>query len=211
MLAHDLIVWTQALLLSGELAKAEPKRLRYRLLHVAARLAFHGRPREASPPARLALGGATDRRLPEAQRTPRRHRLTAPSSQPHDQSALPGHSRDHCCPHPSPQPPTTPPPARSQRRLNRERGFTSPVTPGTQPDRHLHAPTARSGLGRSRATKPRSAGSLGLRLRHGAARPYLASPRGTVGFRPKRHRTDSADCPTGTTARALRVGTFSAH
>jgi hypothetical protein len=43
MLAHDLIVWTQALLLSGELAKAEPKRLRYTLLHVAARLAFHGR------------------------------------------------------------------------------------------------------------------------------------------------------------------------
>jgi DDE family transposase len=43
MLAHDLLVWTQALLLDGELAKAEPKRLRYRLLHVAARLAFHGR------------------------------------------------------------------------------------------------------------------------------------------------------------------------
>jgi hypothetical protein len=40
-LAHDLIVWTQRLLLSGELAKAEPKRLRHRLLHVAARLAFH--------------------------------------------------------------------------------------------------------------------------------------------------------------------------
>jgi Transposase DDE domain group 1 len=43
MLAHDLIVWTQALLLDGALAKAEPKRLRYRLLHVAARLAFSGR------------------------------------------------------------------------------------------------------------------------------------------------------------------------
>jgi hypothetical protein len=43
MLAHDLIAWTQALLLDGELQKAEPKRLRYRLLHVAARLAFHGR------------------------------------------------------------------------------------------------------------------------------------------------------------------------
>ncbi|MGH2850366.1 MAG: IS1380 family transposase [Solirubrobacteraceae bacterium] len=43
MLAHDLIVWTQALTLDGELASAEPKRLRYRLLHVAARLAFHGR------------------------------------------------------------------------------------------------------------------------------------------------------------------------
>jgi hypothetical protein len=43
LIAHDLIAWTKALLLSGELAKAEPKRLRYRLLHVAARLAFSGR------------------------------------------------------------------------------------------------------------------------------------------------------------------------
>jgi hypothetical protein len=43
LLAHDLIVWTQALCLDGELSKAEPKRLRYRLLHVAGRLAFSGR------------------------------------------------------------------------------------------------------------------------------------------------------------------------
>ena len=42
-LSHDLIVWTQALLLDGELAKAEPKRLRYELLHVAGRLSFHAR------------------------------------------------------------------------------------------------------------------------------------------------------------------------
>lgn len=42
-IAHDLLCWTQRLLLTGELAKAEPKRLRYRLLHVAARLAFHAR------------------------------------------------------------------------------------------------------------------------------------------------------------------------
>jgi Transposase DDE domain group 1 len=42
-LAHDLLAWTQALALSGELARCEPKRLRYRLLHVAARLAFSGR------------------------------------------------------------------------------------------------------------------------------------------------------------------------
>jgi hypothetical protein len=42
-IAHDLIVWTQRLLLTGELARAEPKRLRYRILHVAARLAFHAR------------------------------------------------------------------------------------------------------------------------------------------------------------------------
>ncbi len=41
--AHDLLVWTQRLLLTGELAKSEPKRLRYRLLHVAGRLSFHAR------------------------------------------------------------------------------------------------------------------------------------------------------------------------
>ena len=36
--AADLIAWTQTTLLDGDLAKAEPKALRYRLLHVAARL-----------------------------------------------------------------------------------------------------------------------------------------------------------------------------
>ena len=34
----DLLAWTQALLLDGALAVAEPKKLRYRLLHVAAKL-----------------------------------------------------------------------------------------------------------------------------------------------------------------------------
>jgi hypothetical protein len=34
----DLLAWTQALLLHGDLAAAEPKKLRYRLLHVAARI-----------------------------------------------------------------------------------------------------------------------------------------------------------------------------
>jgi hypothetical protein len=51
MLAHDLIVWTQALCLDGELARAEPKRLRYRLLHIAARLAFSGRQAKLHLPA----------------------------------------------------------------------------------------------------------------------------------------------------------------
>jgi hypothetical protein len=43
--AQDLTVWAQALLLDGELAVAEPKTLRYRLLHVAARLVRHARRR----------------------------------------------------------------------------------------------------------------------------------------------------------------------
>jgi hypothetical protein len=41
--AQDLTVWTQALLLDGDLAVAEPKTLRYRLLHVAARVVRHAR------------------------------------------------------------------------------------------------------------------------------------------------------------------------
>jgi hypothetical protein len=39
----DLIAWTQTILLTGELAKAEPKLLRYRLLHTAARIIRRGR------------------------------------------------------------------------------------------------------------------------------------------------------------------------
>jgi hypothetical protein len=41
--AIDLLAWTRTLLLDGELAAAEPKKLRYRLLHVAARLTRGGR------------------------------------------------------------------------------------------------------------------------------------------------------------------------
>ena len=43
MLAADLLAFTQTVLLTGELARAEPKTLRYRLLHVAARLTRGGR------------------------------------------------------------------------------------------------------------------------------------------------------------------------
>jgi hypothetical protein len=39
----DLLAWMRVLLLDGELATAEPKKLRYRLLHVAARLTRGGR------------------------------------------------------------------------------------------------------------------------------------------------------------------------
>ncbi|HEX5995368.1 MAG TPA: transposase, partial [Jiangellales bacterium] len=38
LVAIDLLAWTQRLLLHGELTAAEPKKLRYQLLHVAARI-----------------------------------------------------------------------------------------------------------------------------------------------------------------------------
>jgi hypothetical protein len=43
LIAQDLLAWAKALALTGELADCEPKRLRYRLLHVAGRLAAHAR------------------------------------------------------------------------------------------------------------------------------------------------------------------------
>jgi len=43
LLALDLVVWTQALLLDGHLAVAEPKTLRYRLWHVAGQISRHAR------------------------------------------------------------------------------------------------------------------------------------------------------------------------
>ena len=43
MCAHDMLAWTKQLALDGDLAKAEPKRLRYCLLHTAARLVRTGR------------------------------------------------------------------------------------------------------------------------------------------------------------------------
>jgi len=43
LIAQDLLCWTKLICLDGELAKAEPKRLRQRLLHVAAKLVRHGR------------------------------------------------------------------------------------------------------------------------------------------------------------------------
>jgi hypothetical protein len=43
LMAQDLLAWTRGLCLEGELAKAEPKRLRYALWHTAGRLVCHGR------------------------------------------------------------------------------------------------------------------------------------------------------------------------
>ena len=49
--AADLLAWTQTLLLTGELAVAEPRTLRYRILHIAGRLIHSGRQRWLRFPA----------------------------------------------------------------------------------------------------------------------------------------------------------------
>jgi Transposase DDE domain group 1 len=43
LIAQDLLAWTKPLSLDGELARAEPKRLRHRLFHQAGRIARSGR------------------------------------------------------------------------------------------------------------------------------------------------------------------------
>lgn len=43
LMAQDLFAWTRLLVLDGDLAEAEPKRLRQRLLHVAAKITRSGR------------------------------------------------------------------------------------------------------------------------------------------------------------------------
>ena len=52
MIAQDLVSWAQTLLLKDDLARCEPKRLRYRLLHVAGRITRSGRRTRLHLPAR---------------------------------------------------------------------------------------------------------------------------------------------------------------
>jgi hypothetical protein len=49
-IAADLVAWFRLLALGGQLARAEPKALRYRVLHVPARLAHGGRRRRLRIP-----------------------------------------------------------------------------------------------------------------------------------------------------------------
>jgi hypothetical protein len=56
--AHNLTVWTQLLLFDGEHKVCEPKRLRYRLLHVAGKLTRHARQLTLHLPADWPWAGA---------------------------------------------------------------------------------------------------------------------------------------------------------
>jgi Transposase DDE domain group 1 len=55
---HDVMVWTQLLTLDGEHRLAEPKRLRYRILHVAGQLTRHARKTTLHLPADWPWAGA---------------------------------------------------------------------------------------------------------------------------------------------------------
>ena len=75
-IAADLLCWLRLLCLDPALADAEPKTLRYRLLHTAARIVRGQRKRKIKIPRDLALGRRARRRLPRRVR-PARTDLTS--------------------------------------------------------------------------------------------------------------------------------------
>jgi hypothetical protein len=84
LIGHDLLCWTQRLVLApaarahedatgtllGELARCEPKRLRYRLLHVAGRLTRHARRLRLHLPRGWPWGNALRRAFERLQALP---------------------------------------------------------------------------------------------------------------------------------------------
>jgi hypothetical protein len=68
--AHDILAWTQQLLLDGEHAISEPKRLRYRILHVAGQITRHARRATLHLPADWPWAGAILRAFKRLQELP---------------------------------------------------------------------------------------------------------------------------------------------
>jgi Transposase DDE domain group 1 len=125
--AHDLTVWTQLLLFEGEHRVCEPKRLRYRLLHVAGRLTRHARRLTLHLPADWPWTGAIARafkrlpRCPPERRRPLDHGPTARGQRPPPPAVR--HDRSNA------------PSARNPRRDRPPRRPTAPSHP-TEPHRH---------------------------------------------------------------------------
>jgi hypothetical protein len=68
--AHDVMTWTQLLCLDGEHQVCEPKRLRYRILHVAGQLTRHARQVTLHLPANWPWAGAILRAFKRLQALP---------------------------------------------------------------------------------------------------------------------------------------------
>ena len=123
--AADLIAWTQTILLDGALAAAEPKKLRYQLLHTAARI-VHGqrRTRSKSTPA----GPGPPSSPPRSTGSPRSDHpcssdQPAPPTTHHprtQENRTPGRAPDHALSRPRPintdDHETTPAPTVNERR-----------------------------------------------------------------------------------------------
>jgi Transposase DDE domain group 1 len=97
--AHDLTVWTQLPLFDGEHAVCEPKRQRYRLLHVAGKLTRHARrltlhlpPTGRGPPPSPARSKASPPCPPERPPSATTMRSTRPRRHPAQRAQHSEHS-----------------------------------------------------------------------------------------------------------------------
>ncbi len=70
LLGHDIMIWTQGLTLEAEHAICEPKRLRYRIIHVAGQLTRHARRTTLHLPADWPWAGAILRAFDRLQALP---------------------------------------------------------------------------------------------------------------------------------------------
>ena len=120
-------------------AKAEPRRLRYRLLRAAGWLAFSGRRvklnlRHTWPWASELLAA-----LLETQDAPARYRLTQPAGDPTAASRPPGTGHDHGCPQIPARPAPAAPWNRSRSHHHRQRQQPPLLTTDRVPPEYLSA------------------------------------------------------------------------
>jgi len=98
LLAHDITVWTQQLLLDGEHAISEPKRLRYRILHVAWQITRHARRTTLHLPADWPWAAAILRAFRRLDALPRLRLRAQPTPAP-PSSTEPDPAAQHCPKH----------------------------------------------------------------------------------------------------------------
>ena len=167
LIAQDLIAWTQHLTLDGDLAVCEPKTLRYRLLHTAARLVFHARRATLRLPRAWPWANALAAAFTRLAALPPRHqRAEFRATRPADHYLTdPGrrhrHTRPNAHQHPADRPARTPQTA------------TSTQIPDPLPNHGSSRPPA------GRTTPANARSGLGARARRAAARP---SPRRRAAF-----------------------------
>jgi hypothetical protein len=95
----DLLAWTRTLLLNGEHAVAEPKKLRYRLLHVAARIVRSARRTLPAHRPKVALGPRSRHRVLPRRRAAQTPRLTdPPTPSTRDTETTANHAGGSACP-----------------------------------------------------------------------------------------------------------------
>jgi Transposase DDE domain group 1 len=165
LLAHDLIVWTQTLLLSGELQKAEPKRLRYRLLHVAARLALSPHAKRSCTSS--ALGPGPPSSSPPSRSSKRSQPPPADRSagNPRQTTKTQRHGASEACPPTGPNPREKPGRTRSQPPQSATNAPDRSTDTAPAPEHPNHTVTERSGLGPPREPPLRGPQDARERLR----------------------------------------------